>query len=272
MMHKAILFDATQCMACRGCQVACKQWNELSGERTRNSGSYENPPSLSAKTWLKIKFIESENDGMPTWKFSRQACMHCTDAACVTVCPTKALYHNELGMVSYNKDACSGCGYCADFCPFDVPCTDGNLVCGVAKIAKCTMCTSGGLDRIAAGEQPTCVKTCPSSALKFGDRDQLLAEGREKVATLKQQGFGNAYLYGEKELRGLHVLYVLDDMPEAYGLPANPTIPAVAGIWKNMLQPAGWALGGLTLAGLALNYLIARQAKVAAEKNGKKEG
>ena len=272
MMHKAILFDATKCMACRGCQVACKQWNELSAEPTTNRGSYENPPSLTAKNWVKIRFIEGEKDGMPTWKFSRQACMHCTDASCVSVCPTKALFHYDLGMVSYDKDACSGCGYCSDFCPFDVPHTDGNFVIGVAKIGKCTMCTSAGLDRVAVGQAPSCVKTCPSNALKFGDRDPLLAEGRGKVAALKQQGYADAYLYGEKELGGLHVLYVLDDKPEIYGLPANPTMPALAAPWKNIVQPAGWALGGLTLAGLALNYLIARQAKVAAEKSGKKEG
>ena len=56
-MAKAILYDATKCTACRACQVACKQWNELEAEETTNRGTYENPPDLSPQTWLKIKFM-----------------------------------------------------------------------------------------------------------------------------------------------------------------------------------------------------------------------
>ncbi len=272
MADKAILNDVTKCMACRACQVACKQWNELKGEETTNRGSYENPPDLSAQTWLKVRFIEVERQAKPSWLFARQACMHCTDAACVKVCPTGALYHHELGMVAYNKDVCSGCGYCVDFCPFHVPRSQRNLITGVAKMDKCTMCTNPGLDRVAAGYEPACVKTCPPNALMFGDREQLVAEGTKRIKGLKAQGYSNAYLYGEKELGGLHVLYVLDDTPQVYGLPVNPEVPPAAIAWKNVIQPLGWALGGLTILGLALNFLIAREAKLTKELPGKERG
>ena len=53
-MAKAILFDSTKCTACRGCQVACKQWNNLEADETVNTGTYENPPDLSSRTWLKM--------------------------------------------------------------------------------------------------------------------------------------------------------------------------------------------------------------------------
>src|SRR4030065_2102609 len=121
MAEKAILYDSSKCTACRGCMVACKQGWGLEGEKTSNFGSYENPRDLSYNTWLKIRFneIESKRSGGVDWIFTRQACMHCTDAACVKVCPSGALYHDASGNgnVAYNADICTGCGYCSEFCP-----------------------------------------------------------------------------------------------------------------------------------------------------------
>lgn len=281
MAEKAILYDATKCTACRGCQVSCKQWNENDeyippptdekGVEARNWGSYENPPDLSPQTWVKMEFREYDVGGKIRWLFSRRACMHCTDAACVKVCPTGALYHHDLGFVAYNKDICTGCGYCADFCPFHVPRSKRNTITGIAKMDKCTFCTTPGLDRIDAGYEPACVKTCPPGALKYGDRDELVAEGKKRVQELQGKGWTGANLYGEKELGGLHVMYVLDDAPTVYGLPADPQIPAAATAWQDVIQPLGWALGGLTIIGLGINYLVAREAKIHQELPGKKE-
>ncbi len=271
MAEKAILYDATRCMACRGCQVACKQWYDNEGEKTTCQGSYENPADLSTQTWLKIEFREVETNGQVRWLFSRRACMHCTDAACVKVCPTGALYYHELGFVAYDKDLCSGCGYCVDFCPFHVPRSDRNLITGVSKIEKCPFCTAAALDRIAAGYEPACVKTCPTDALIFGDRDELVSEGRKRVQSLTAKGYSNAYLYGDQELGGLHVMYVIDESPETYGLPVSPQVPAAAIAWQDVVQPLGWTLGGLTILGLGLNFIIARKAKLAKELSSKKE-
>ena len=279
MAEKAILYDTTLCTACRGCQVACKQWNENdelipteeNGVDSHNWGSYENPPDLSPTTWLKMTFTEVAPGGKVRWLFNRRACMHCTDAGCVKVCPSGALFHHELGFVSYNKDICTGCGYCIEACPFNVPRSTRNVLSGVAKMDKCTFCTTPGLDRIAEGWEPACVKTCPPGALKYGDRNQLVAEGRKRVASLKAKGWENAYLYGDNELGGLHVMYVLDDYPQVYGLPSKPMIPAVVSAWQDVIQPLGWAVGGLTLVGLGLNYLVAREAKMTQELPGKKE-
>jgi len=263
MADKAILYDATLCTACRGCQAACKQWNgndevipdAAGGVDARNRGSYENPPDLSTKTWLKMEFREVERGGKVNWLFTRRSCMHCSDAACVRVCPNGSLYHHELGFVAYNKDTCTGCGYCVDACPFDVPRLKGLVL---AKMDKCTFCSTPGLDRISEGWEPACVKSCPPGALKYGDRDQLVAEGRKRVEALKDKGFRNAYLYGDRELDGLHVLYVLDDSPEVYGLPLKPRVSAATGAWQDLIKPLGWAVGGATIIGLVLNYLVAR--------------
>ncbi len=275
MAEKAILYDPTRCTACRGCQAACKQWNEndefipvATKVQATNWGSYENPPDLSPTTWLKMKFREIEPGGKVRWLFTRRSCMHCTDAGCVKVCPSKALYHHELGFVAYNKDLCTGCGYCIEACPFDVPRSDRNLLTGIAKMDKCTLCTTPGRDRIAEGLEPACVKTCPTNALEYGDRDKLVAEGRKRVDSLRAAGWANANLYGENELGGLHVMYVLDDHPSVYELPVNPQISAATVAWQDAIQPLGWAVGGLTVLGLGLNYMVAR-ANINREKEKK---
>jgi len=269
MSDKAILFDSTRCIACRGCQVSCKQWNETdeviptkqNGVQAVNRGSYENPPDLSPTTWLTIRFFEKSEGNSIEWLFGRRSCMHCTDAACVEVCPSGALFHNEYGFVTYDKDKCIGCGYCEQHCPFDVPRLNTNIITGVGKMDKCTLCTTPSLDRLSASELPACVKTCPTDALIFGDREELLSKGHRLVDSLRagnSKAYPNAMLYGEQELGGLHVLYVLTDSPEVYGLPEDPQFPVAATIYKDILGPVARIAWPVVVAGLAFNFVVAR--------------
>ena len=126
MTEKAILYDATACIACRGCQIACKQWNDNPVEDEGKWGNYPEQADITHSTWMKIMLNEAESSDNGTLLFARRACMHCTDAACIEVCPTGALSRHELGFVTYNKDACSGCGYCTEFCPFGAIKMDNN--------------------------------------------------------------------------------------------------------------------------------------------------
>lgn len=271
MSEKGILFDSTRCIGCRACQVACKQWNELSAVATSNRGTYENPPDLSPNTWLTIQFREKFENNRINWYFSRRSCMHCTEAACVDVCPSGALYHNEYGFVSFDKEKCIGCGYCSQFCPFHVPRLDENLVTGAGRTSKCTSCMTSGLGRLSNGQQPACVGTCPSEALKFGDLEELMESGRKRISILQSSASGahpDAMLYGEKEMGGLHVLYVLADSPEKYGLPVHPEYPVLATIKKDVFNPYTWILWGAVGAGLALNVLVARARQI---RSGKEE-
>ncbi len=248
----AILYDPSRCVGCRACQMACKRWNKLPAESTDTLGIYESPTGLSAITWNIIK-LKSTAEG---WHFFSYQCMHCTDAACVAVCPTGALFHDERGFVALDREKCNGCGYCSQFCPFGVPhLQTASVWTGTAKSAKCTFCQ----DRIWNGlGGPACVEACPVGALRWGNRTELLEAARARIAELQGRGM-NARIYGETELGGLHRLSILLDEPAQYGLPTDPKSPAVARTWQKIIQPLGTAAFGATLVGILGAFLVARR-------------
>ena len=111
----AIYFDSSLCTGCKGCQVACKQWNELPAPLGHNvtefSGSLQSPMDLNGDTRLIQTFHEEEsgNKFQPiNWAIGRRSCMHCTDAACVEVCSSHALFHDKTGIVNFDTEKCNG--------------------------------------------------------------------------------------------------------------------------------------------------------------------
>jgi formate dehydrogenase iron-sulfur subunit len=241
----AMLVDVTKCVSCWWCYAACKEHNKLP-ETAKPDPS--DPPALSPEVWTTLHPVK-KGDG---WVSRKKACNHCTQAACVEVCPTGALSYNELGFVQYDKTKCSGCGYCAEFCPFEVPQLEKNDITGVAVMDKCTFC----YDRVNNGEPPACAAACPTGAITYGQRAELITEGEDRVDTLRQDN-PRASLYGVDEVHGLHVMYVLDDSPEVYGLPADPRVPATSTV-RDILGWLGSGLAIVAVAGFGLNYLVAR--------------
>ena len=230
----AILYDPSLCIGCRACQMACKQWNNLPRESTDPEGIYESPTGLSATTWNIIKLNEAVEPGP---LFFNYQCMHCADAACVSVCPSGALYKDERGFTAYDRDKCIGCGYCTQWCPYGVPhLAVESLLAGTAKAAKCTFCQ----DRIQQGiGGPSCAERCPVGALVWGPRDVLLDQARQRVETLKGEGLSSAKIYGETQAGGLNRLSILFAEPQAYNLPEDPAAPLVARAWQNIVQGLG---------------------------------
>lgn len=256
--EKAILYDATKCIACKGCQLACKQWNQLPGVETEFTGTYENPPTLGSETWMRILFNEKYEDGEMHWYFTKQQCMHCTDAACVEVCPPQATTHrhNKLSdgsvvtTVATDPDKCIGCNYCRVACPFDVPGYNQRE----KGIFRCTFC----VDRLKedVDYMPACVKACATGALKFGDRQEILDMAEARKKELVDAGYSSARVYGKEELGGLRYVYVLASDPEDYKLPADPSVPLSTKVWKALTKPYGaFAVGGIVLA-LVVNGAI----------------
>ena len=113
------------------------------------------------------------------------SCMHCEDAACVTVCPTGASYKREEdGIVLVDQDKCMGCNLCAWACPYGARELDPEE--GVMK--KCTLCVDRIYDEALPEDerQPSCVMTCPAHARFFGDFD----DPNSQVSRLSRQRGG----------------------------------------------------------------------------------
>lgn len=258
MADQAILYDSSLCTACKGCQVACKCWNNLPSPTGLNAntftGTYQNPPDLNVNTRLIMTFDEREGgDKGVMWAFGRRACQHCTDAPCAEICPSGALKKDaETGMVVLDRELCVGCKYCSIACPFDVPRYSD---IPETKMNKCTGCP----DRIAQGLSPACVTTCQPGALKFGPRDEMLALAHERVEILKARGFENACVYGENEMGGLHVIQVLKYGPEPHGAVVDPKKNPLVDVIKIMKPVTGVVslaalLACIAMFGLASGY------------------
>ncbi len=272
-MTKAMLIDLTKCTGCRACQVACKQWNDLPAENTVCWGCYDNPPDLSPITWNRIAFYEWEEDGQPKWMFRPVRCFHCTDAPCVAVCPTGALYKDAYGFTAFDESLCNGCGYCTQACPYNIPrLTDMDTIKGTAnftgkgKSSKCVFCQ----DRVHNNLVPACANTCSPGAIQYGERADMVALGKARVAELKANGTPEANLYGENLLGGLGMMYVLPksadwltdlDREQNKGNAPMPTDPPykLVNFWQKILQPVGSIAFGATLVGSAVAYLITRR-------------
>jgi formate dehydrogenase iron-sulfur subunit len=259
-MANSMLIDTSKCTACRGCQVACKQWNQLPAEKTTNKGSYENPPALTAKTWTKVGFKETGQNGQVEWLFAKRQCFHCTDPTCAKVCPTGAVKKTDYGAVVIDEKKCSGCKFCVQNCPFEVPQYDESA----NTVKKCWLC----FDRISNGLDPACAKTCPTGAIQFGKRNELISGAKDRIALLVDRGFKKASLYGENELGGLGVMYILTADPTVYGLPDDPQVPASAVLWQDILKPAGAIAGGVTVVALAASFLLNLGYERKTEKGG----
>ncbi|HEX7188811.1 MAG TPA: 4Fe-4S dicluster domain-containing protein [Actinomycetes bacterium] len=267
-------------MGCKACEVACKEWNLLPQDGMDLLGmSYDNTGSLGANTWRHVAFIEqpvragrpgadeaaaSEPQflGMPQatlpgagrdgpsdmrWLMASDVCKHCTDAACLDVCPTGSLFRTEFGTVVVQQDICNGCGYCVSACPYGV--IDRRE--GDGRAWKCTLC----YDRLKGDLQPACATACPTQSIQFGDLDELRERAAGRLDQLLESGVAEARLYGHDEQDGVGgdgAFFLLLDEPEVYGLPPDPvaTTRDLPDMWRRA-GLAGLAMAAATVAAFA---------------------
>lgn len=198
-MEASFLVDTTKCIGCRGCQIACKQWNQNGTDKTTLGSTFTNPPKLNSKTYTNIAFFESEQNGAVSWNFARNGCFHCKKPACASVCPVEALVKTPEGPVIYRDERCIGCRYCLLACPFNVPKYEWEKIS--PKVQKCNFC----YDRLLAGMIPACAKSCPTGTITYNNSiEKNLAEAKKRIA--EHPGQYHNHIYGEKEAGGTSVL------------------------------------------------------------------
>ena len=242
--------DTSVCIGCKACEVACKQWNMLSGHEPSFIDGYDNTGQLDSQNWRYVQMIDNVPDvTMGTgqgkaWLMMSDVCKHCQHASCMDVCPTGAIIRTEFDTVFIQPDVCNGCRNCISACPYSVIGIDEET--NVAR--KCTLC----YDRLQGGMEPACAKACPTQSIQFGPLDELQQRADKRLADLHSQGVAEANLYGRDEevYGGLNAFFLLTDKPEAYRLPnaANATLPGRnnAGGWLTTAVTAVLGvLGGL---------------------------
>src|SRR5437667_1127628 len=254
MPISAFLTDASLCIGCKACEVACKEWNELPDDGFSWSGhSYDNTRALGASTWRHVLFLEqkqpmgSQLAGINEpfrWQFLSDVCKHCANAGCLEACPTGSIVRTEVGSVFVQPDICNGCGYCVVACPFGV--IDRRPDDG--RAFKCTFC----YDRQKAGLEPACAKACPTGSILFGDLDALERAADRRIAELQAAGQHGGTIYNPKDssVGGIHAFFLVRGDPREYNLPPKPTVPT------ELLRP-GWSAVGIAAAAMAVGSLLA---------------
>ena len=270
-----ILYDATLCIGCKSCEVACKKRNNKSKVHSEIEEFYgvemawDSARDLDANTMNKIKLYKNgtgevkdrETDG---FSFIKRACMHCVDPDCISACPVSALTKDPVtGIVKYDIDACCGCRYCQVACPYLIPKFEYDKA--FPQLVKCELCrhvvSNGGL--------PGCCEFCPTGASIFGPVRALLEEAKKRLSMSEGETYDFPiatvdaehrtvrpvskyvnYVYGEKEGGGTQYI-MLSGVPfQKLGLPALPDHSSASlsegvqhTIYKGMILPIALLAG-----------------------------
>ncbi len=222
------MVDVSRCIGCKACQSACMEWNDLRAEVGTNDGFYTNPADLGDQTWTLMRFNERQVGDALQWLILKDGCFHCADPGCLKACPSPgAIIQYSNGIVDFHQEACIGCGYCISGCPFNIP----RMRKEDSKVYKCTLCS----DRVSVGLEPACVKSCPTGAIQFGSKEEMLFQAEHRLVDLVSRGFDKAAVYDPKGVGGTHVIMVLPhgDEPEAYGLPKDPKVSPLVALWRS---------------------------------------
>ncbi len=206
---KSFFIDLSRCIGCRGCQIACKQWHKLPAEETHNWGSYQNPPDLTFSTYKLVRFEEHVVEDKLQWLFFPEQCRHCIDPPCKMVAD---MYDSK----AIQRDSATGAVIYTDrtkklpfeeiksACPYNIPRQDPKT----KVISKCDMC----LDRVKNGMLPACVKTCPTGAMNFGERKDMVDLAKERLRQV-QGDYPKAELV---DMQSVNVIYLSRFEPKKY--------------------------------------------------------
>jgi Fe-S-cluster-containing dehydrogenase component len=238
---RGMLVDTTRCVGCRACEAACSEANgNAEPEMLGDDRVFERRRQTDQRVFTVVNRIAAS--GNSPERFVKTQCMHCVDPACASACPARALEKTASGAVTYNGSRCLGCRYCMMACPFDVPKFEYDKP--VPYVKKCTFCA----ERQEHGLPPACAEVCPSGALQFGTRAELLEEAKLRIYQNPDKYVH--HIYGEHEAGGTSWLYITDVPFEKLGLPqglrqapypaltqtALAAVPVVLTLWPPLLM------------------------------------
>ncbi len=238
----AMLFDSTICTGCKACMPACNEANGLAPDTLLSGGIWDMPTDLNAQTKNIIQlYQEPQGNG---FAYVKRQCMHCLDPACVSGCPFGSLKKADWGAVTWNSSLCIGCRYCEVACPFEVPKFQWDS--WNPKIVKCEFCYD---QRLKKDLQPACTAACPTGAVIFGKRVDLLSQAKDRIAAAPDKYFENR-AYGEHEAGGTQVLYLSAVAFEKIGLPKLSSVSLGHYATKVTSVIYKWLAGPLLMAGV----------------------
>ena len=237
---RGVLFDSVLCIGCRSCEEACNKVNELPTPDL----PFKDLSVLNEKrrTTTKSYTVVNRYNNLKGPLYRKSQCNHCLEPACASACFVRALKKTKEGPVTYDSSVCVGCRYCMVACPFEIPTYEYDKVLD-PRVVKCTMC----YPRVIKGLLPGCVEICPTEALCFGKRKDLIRVARERIRRYPDRYVD--HVYGEHEMGGTSWLYLSGvpfkeiGMREDLGVTPAPeltsgalaVVPMIVGLWPVFL-------------------------------------
>ncbi len=232
------LIDVSRCIDCRACLVACSVENQVPMENTR--------------IWIKDSGVQGDFPNLHQYTAPFH-CMHCVDPSCVSACTVGALQQDEDGVVIYDADRCIGCRYCMYACPFEVPNFQWDK--RLALIVKCDFCVA----RLAENQKPACAATCPTLAIQFGKKDEMLQLAHQRIQD--NPGRYIEHVYGEFENGGTATFYISPVGYDQLGFPTSERTESPAHFNRLVTHGTPAVAAGVAIAMSGAYLAIKRQSK-----------
>ena len=254
-----VLVDTTRCIGCRACEVACSEEHNNFVPDIDKDNALEQIRDTSDRQWTVVNRFKTEKGEV----FVKRQCMHCWQPACTAACLTNAMFKTKEGPVTWDGYKCMGCRYCMVSCPFDIPKFEYHE--WNPKIQKCTLC----YERIQEGKKPACVETCPTDALVFGTKRELMEVARYRIYNNPEKYVHK--IYGEHEVGGTGWLYLSAVPFEQIGFRTDLGTTPYPEYTKEFLYAVPLVLFGVPALLLGLNLLSERKNELSKNEGWKNE-
>ena len=238
-----VMVDTTRCIGCRSCEKACGAAHGLEVADVEHDGALASVRSTSERQWTVVNRFETSKGEV----FVKKQCMHCWQPACAAACLTKAMLKTRTGPVIWRTDQCMGCRFCMVSCPFDIPKFEYDE--WNPKIQKCSFCW----DRLEKGQRPACVDACPTDALVFGTKRDLMEIARGRIYNHPDRYVHQ--IYGENEVGGTGWLYLSAVPFEEIGFRTDLGTSPYPGYTRDFLYGVPLVLFGLPAVMLGLRMM-----------------